>query len=456
MRDMYHELGTNVGLATDLYELTMAQAYFDRGMDAPASFSLFVRSLPADWGFFVAAGLDAVLSLLETFRYPSDALAYLETTGLFSRAFLDWLGAFRFRGAVHALAEGEVFFPGEPILEVTGTILEAQIVETAVVNRASLASLIASKATRSVLAGAGRELIDFAARRTQGLEAGLTVARSSYLAGYAGTSNVMAGKVFGLPIYGTMAHSFVMCFDDETDAFSAFADTFPAQSVLLVDTYDTIAGVRKAIAVGRDLARRGHRLRGVRLDSGDLARLAHDARALLDDAGMKDAIIVASGGLNEHKVAALIAAHAPIDIFAIGSDLGVAADAPVLDIAYKLVEYAGTPRLKLSTGKQTLAGRKQLYRRRDAGGVMSEDLIATREEPAPGNGWSPGLLSHVMDHGERVRELPSLPEARAACAANLARLPAGLVRLENPTRHPVHMSQALEARQQKAAGAVRV
>jgi nicotinate phosphoribosyltransferase len=446
MTSVYTELEQNFGLATDLYELTMAQSYFDQGMTAPASFSLFVRTLPRDWGFFVFAGTGDVLSALEAFRYPPSAIEYLGTTGLFSSRFLAALANFRFTGDVHALREGEVFFPGEPLLEVTAPVVEAQLVETVVINRAAFASLIASKAVRSVLAAPGRRAVDFSARRTQSLEASLTVARSSYLAGYAGTSNVLAAKTFGLPAYGTMAHSYVTCFDEEIEAFRAFVQSFPEQSVLLVDTYDTLAGVEKAIVVARELEQQGHRLSGVRLDSGDFAELSRRTRALLDGAGLADSIIVASGGLDEHQVAELMAAEAPIDVFGIGTDLGVAADAPALDIAYKLVEYAGTPRLKLSTGKRTLAGRKQVYRRRD----LREDLIATREEPAPGAEWQRPLLVPVMESGQRLGHT-ELADARATCEARVGQLPPALIRLRDPGAHAVRLSDALEARQRQAA-----
>jgi nicotinate phosphoribosyltransferase len=453
MGSVYRELEEHFGLATDLYELTMAQVYFDRRMHAPASFSLFVRSLPRDWGFFVFAGIDGVLDALESFRYRAPALEYLASTKLFSAAFLDFLGGFRFTGDVHALADGEVFFPDEPLLEITAPVLEAQIVETAVINRASFPTLIASKAARSVLAAPGRRLVDFSARRTQGLEAGLTVARSSYLAGYAGTSNVLAAKIFGLQAYGTMAHSFVSCFDDETEAFRAFVESYPDHSTLLVDTYDTIEGVERAIGIGRELQARGKRLSGVRLDSGDLADLSIRTRALLDAAGFRDATIVASGGLDEHQVAALVGAGAPIDVFGVGTDLGVAADAPSLDIAYKLVEYAGTPRLKLSTGKATLAGRKQVYRRLTPEQRLAGDVIATREEPHPGGAWSGPLLTGVMEAGRRTAAEVSLAEARERCRRAIAALPADLVRLREPAPYPVGRSAALSARQEQAARA---
>jgi nicotinate phosphoribosyltransferase len=454
MPSVYQDLERDTGLATDLYELTMAQVYFDRGMTAPASFSLAVRSLPTDWGFFVFAGLDGVLDIIESFHVSPAALEYLASTTLFSRAFLEFLAAFRFSGDVHALPEGELFFPGEPLLEVTAPVIEAQIIETAVINRASLASLVASKAARSVLAAGTRRLVDFSARRTQSLEAGLTVARSSHLAGYAGTSNVLAAKRFRLAAYGTMAHSFITCFDHEIEAFRAYARSFPSQSVLLVDTYDTLAGVEKAITIARELERQGHRLAGVRLDSGDLADLSKRARTMLDGAGLRDAIIVASGGLNEHTVAALLAAGAPIDVFGIGTDLGVAADAPALDIAYKLVEYAGRPRLKLSSGKAYLAGRKQLYRRYEQRAPVG-DLIATRDEPSPRReDWAGPLLVPAMRDGVRL-DLGSLDEARARCRERLVALPEELRRLRSPAPYPVAHSDALAAVQEQAAGAPR-
>jgi nicotinate phosphoribosyltransferase len=451
MSSVYTELDGNFGLATDLYELTMAQAYFDHGMHAPASFSLAVRNLPADWGFFVFAGIDGVLSALESFCYSTTAVEYLAKTGLFSPAFLDLLMKFRFSGEVLALREGEAFFPGEPLLEVTAPVVEAQLVETAVINRASFPTLIASKAVRSLLAARGRRLVDFASRRTQSLEAGLTVARSSYLAGYAGTSNVLASKLFGLPAYGTMAHSFVTCFDEEIDAFRAFVRSFPEQSVLLVDTYDTLTGVRRAIEIARELEQRGHRLKGVRLDSGDLDQLSRRVRVLLDEAGLGDAAIVASGGLDEHKIAALVAAGAPINVFGVGTDLGVAADSPALDIAYKLVEYEGKERLKLSPGKETLAGRKQIYRRSDDRGVMCEDVLATREEAACESDMSAALLVAVMQRGERVGQATSLAEARARCADRLAHLPPDVACLRNPAAYPVRLSSALQEQQREAA-----
>jgi nicotinate phosphoribosyltransferase len=358
---------------------------------------------------------------------------------------------FRFSGEVLALREGEAFFPGEPLLEVTAPVVEAQLVETAVINRASFPTLIASKAVRSLLAARGRRLVDFASRRTQSLEAGLTVARSSYLAGYAGTSNVLASKLFGLPAYGTMAHSFVTCFDEEIDAFRAFVRSFPEQSVLLVDTYDTLTGVRRAIEIARELEQRGHRLKGVRLDSGDLDQLSRRVRVLLDEAGLGDAAIVASGGLDEHKIAALVAAGAPINVFGVGTDLGVAADSPALDIAYKLVEYEGKERLKLSPGKETLAGRKQIYRRSDDRGVMCEDVLATREEAACEGHMSAALLVPVMQRGERVGQATSLAEARARCADRLAHLPPDVACLRNPAAYPVRLSSALQEQQREAA-----
>lgn len=451
MGSIYSELDQQFGLATDLYELTMAQAYFDQQMHAPASFSLAVRTLPDDWGFFVFAGIDGVLSALESFRYSPAAIAYLASTGLFSSVFLDALAMFRFSGDVYALREGEIFFPGEPLLEVTGPVIEAQLVETALMNRASFASVIASKAARSVLAAPGRRLVEFAARRTQSVEAGLTVARSSYLAGFAGTSNVLAAKIYELPAYGTMAHSFISCFDEERQAFRAFLHSFPTQSVLLVDTYDTIRGVKNAIEMARELQQRGAALAGVRLDSGDLVELSKRTRVLLDESGLTDTMIVVSGRLDEHKVSALVEAGAPIDIFGVGTNLGVAADAPSLDIAYKLVEYAGKPRLKLSTAKESLAGRQQVYRRRDARGMLCEAMIATREEPPPGGDWEGPLLVPVMQGGQRVEPLPTLLEARASCQVHLAHLPAELKRLRQPRTLPVRRSAALQARQREAA-----
>lgn len=431
-------------LLLDLYQLTMGQSYFAEGMhERPAVFSLFVRSLPRGWGYFVAAGLEDVLRYLEGFRFLEEDLAFLESTGLFTGGFLDYLRGVRFDGSVRAMPEGTPFFPQEPVLEVTAGILVGQLVETVVLNEMHFQSLVASKAARSVEAAGGRTLVDFGLRRTHRADAGMRVARSSYLAGFDATSNVLAGKEYGIPVAGTMAHSYVEAFDDELAAFRAFARAYPDRAILLVDTYDTLEGVRKAAAVARELAAGGHHLAGVRLDSGDLAALARDTRRILDEAGARDAIVFASGGLDEHDVAALLRAGAPIDGFGIGSRLGTSADAPYLDMAYKLVEFDGTPVLKLSPEKATLPGPKQVWRLRPDGAEPARDLLALLAEEGPAGGEP--LLETVMESGE-VLVQDSLAAMRERCASRRALLPAAVRSLDAaPAAYPVELTPGLVA-----------
>ncbi len=408
-------------LFTDLYELTMAAVYFEREMFAPATFSLFVRRYPQNWRFFVACGVEEVLSFLEDFRFSEEDLAYLESLGLFKPAFLDYLKDLRFSGEVFALPEGTIFFAGEPILEITAPIIEAQLVETLVINALNFGSLVASKAARCVLAARGKALVDFSARRTQGIDAALKVARASWLVGFIATSNTLAGKLYGIPVTGTMAHSFIESFPQEIEAFRAFAEVFPENTVLLLDTYDTLAAVEKAIKVAKELEAQGHRLKGVRLDSGDLVALAKEVRRRLDEAGLSYVKIFASGGLDEYRIEELLSAGAPIDAFGVGTKMGVAADAPYLDAAYKLVAYDGRPVTKLSAGKKTLAGQKQVFRFQ--GERFEKDLIGLREEELPG---TKPLLRCLMRRGKRVEKAPSLEEIRRRVGQGLEMLPEAL------------------------------
>ena len=413
------ERGAYGALLVDLYQLTMAASYHAEGThDVPATFSLYARELPAGWGYLVAAGLEDALEFLESFAFEEADLAYLESTGLFEGAFLDHLRGVRFRGDVRALPEGTLCFPDEPLLEVDAGLLEAQLAETMLLNEVYVQSLVAGKAARCVDVAGGRTLVDFALRRTHGPGAGMRVTRSSWLAGFDATSNVLAGKELGIPIAGTMAHSYVEAFDDEPAAFRAYARSFPDRAILLVDTYDTLAGVRRAAAVGRELAASGHRLAGVRLDSGDLSVLARESRELLDAAGLGDVTIFASGGLDEHAVARLVEAGAPIDGFGVGTRLAVFVEAPGLDMAYKLVAVDGRPVLKLSGSKATRPGAKQVWRvaadgryALDVVGLASED---DREGAEP-------LLRQVMHRGRRVWR-DSLGAARERCAAGRGRL----------------------------------
>jgi nicotinate phosphoribosyltransferase len=414
-------------LVVDLYQLTMAQSYYAEGLHtSPATFSLFVRHLPDGWGYLVAAGLDDVLAFLEGFAFVDAELAYLETTGLFTEDFLAYLGGVRFEGEVRGMLEGTLFFPDEPVLEVRARLLEAQLVETVALQEVHFQSLVAAKAARSVDVARGRTLVDFGLRRTHRAGAGLRVARSSYLAGFDSTSNVEAGRRYGIPIAGTMAHSYVEAFDREIDAFRAFTRSFPDRSILLVDTYDTLEGTRRAALAGRELAESGHRLAGIRLDSGDLGALAREARAILDQADLGDAVVFASGGLDEHDVAGLVGSGAPIDGFGIGSKLGTSADAPYLDMAYKLVEHAGRPTLKLSAAKGTLPGPKQVWRV-SLGGSYAYDVVTLAGGPAPPGGEP--LLELAMAGGRRL-VADSLEAARERCRAGREQLPEEHRRLE--------------------------
>jgi nicotinate phosphoribosyltransferase len=425
-------------LFTDLYELTMLQAYFEEQMRDTAVFSLFVRRLPERRNFLLACGLDDVLTYLETLRFDDAALDYLATLGRFSPAFLEYLRAFRFTGDVNAVPEGTPIFPHEPILEIVAPIGEGQFVETFVINQIHLQTMLASKAARVVAAAAGRQVVDFGLRRIHGLDAGMKAARAFTIAGVEATSNVAAGQAYGLQVAGTMAHSYIQSHDDEADAFRAFARIFP-DTVLLVDTYDTLAAVEKIVRLAGEMGA-DFRVSAIRLDSGDLVALSRRARQILDAGGLPQVRIFASGSLNEDKVAALVAAEAPIDGFGVGTEMGVSADAPSLEIIYKLVEYAGRGRLKLSPGKTVLPGQKQVFRREE-GGVATHDVLACDDEALPGR----PLLQPVMKGGRRLpNACVDLVQARATARDELARLPAalrGLPTAADPFR--VEISDAL-------------
>jgi nicotinate phosphoribosyltransferase len=443
------------GLFTDLYELTMAAGYFSEKMFAPATFSLFIRKRPKNWGYFVCSGLDDVLDFLEHLRFTDPDIEFLQGTGLFSGEFLTYLSGLRFSGDVRAMLEGEVFFAGEPILEVTAPIIESQIVETYLINAMHLQSMICTKASRCITAAAGRPLIDFSLRRTHGADAGMKVARSSYIAGFAATSNVLAGQCYGIPISGTMAHSYVTAFDDEIASFRAFARVHGDNTVLLIDTYDTLSGARKACEVGREMKLSGHRLRGVRLDSGDMAALSRQVRAILDEAGLEDTMIFASSGFDEYKIADALAGGALIDGFGVGTNMGVSKDAPSVDMAYKLVEYDGRPVLKLSAEKVNLPDAKQVFRAFGGDGCLDRDMIGLREEDVPPE-YRP-LLVGVMKGGERIFN-EGLEEARKRCSASMKRLPRNIARIVDPADYELTESQRLTQEnsevQQRAKGQI--
>jgi nicotinate phosphoribosyltransferase len=438
-------------LLTDLYELTMAGSYHRQRMNEPAIFELFVRRLPPHRHWLLAAGLGPTLELVTRLGFDERALAYLESLG-FREPFLDYLSDFRFTGDVDALPEGTVCFANEPLLRVTGPRIEAQLLETLLLNQINFQTMAATKAARVVLAagggepGSGERVIDFSPRRDHGIDAAMKVARSCAVAGCGGTSNVAAAMRYGLTPVGTMAHSYVMSFEDEEKAFEAFMEEFPANTTMLVDTYDTLDGVRNAIRAARSV---GHELRGVRLDSGDLLELSRETRRLLDEAGMQTTRIIASGDLQEARIAELDAAGAPIDLFGVGTDLGTSRDSPVVNGVYKLVadQPAGAEAgwrgvRKLSPDKRTMPGPKQVFRRYD-GGVMAGDVIAAAEEQLEGE----ALLVAAMRGGERVAR-ESLEEICARSQEQLGMLPAALRRPaegEAPEPYPVAYSDHLRA-----------
>jgi nicotinate phosphoribosyltransferase len=432
-------LERNLTLLTDLYQLTMAQSYFAEKCFAEATFSVFVRSYPPDRGYFVCAGLDDVLDFLEDFAFDANAIEYLAAQKLFSEEFLRYLSELRFTGDVWAIPEGRIVFKEEPLLELSAPIIQAQIVETLIINQLHLQTMIATKAARCVYASGGRALVDFALRRTHGTDAGMKVALASYLAGFVGTSNVMAGKAYGIPIVGTMAHSFISSFEHEIDAFRAYVRSFPHNAILLIDTYDTLQGARNAVQIAKEMATRGETLIGVRLDSGDLADLARQVRKILDDANLPGIKIIGSGGLDEYDLAELAAADVPFDSYGIGTRMGTSADAPWMDMAYKLVEYNRAPVLKLSAGKASSPGQKQIFRTRNERGNFARDTIGLRSEQIDGE----TLLKEAMHKGRRTAQSPSLSENRELFAADFAALPDDLKALRNPPHYQVDTSQKL-------------
>lgn len=433
-------------LTTDLYELNMVQAYLDRGEDKEAVFEFFVRRLPARRGFLLAAGLADVLDYLETIRFSAEELAWLKGTGRFRDNLLDYLASFRFTGDVHALPEGTVCFPNEPLIRITAPLPQAQLIETRIINIMHFQTLIASKAARMVLAAPGKILSDFGLRSAHGAEAGLFSARASYIAGFSSAANVLAGAKYGIPVAGTMAHSYVQIHDNEAQAFEDFARTRPEGVILLIDTYDTEAGARKVVALAPRLKADGIAIRGVRIDSGDLIAMSRKVRAILDEGGLRDVIILVSGGINEDVLQTMKAEKAPIDGFGIGVNLDSSIDAPSLDCAYKLQEYAGIPRRKRSEGKATWPGRKQVWRQYDTNGRMAGDVLSVESDTQTGE----TLVVPIMRGGKRLAAAESLEAIRARAARELARLPEPLRRLEQGVVYPVKVADALSALAQEA------
>jgi nicotinate phosphoribosyltransferase len=427
-------------LLTDFYELTMAQAYLEQGMEEPAAFEFFVRKLPTQRNFLVAAGLEQVLDYLLKLRVTQEELAWLERSGRFSSRLLHYLDTLRFTGDVEAMPEGTMFFPHEPILRIVAPLPQAQLVESRVMNLLNFQTMVASKAVRSVLITGGKPLIDFGLRRAHGAEAGLLAARASYVAGFTGTATVLAGMVFGIPLYGTMAHSFVQAHEDELVAFEHFAKSQPDNVVLLIDTYDTEAAAGKVVSLARRLQANGLTVKGVRLDSGDLAEHARKVRRILDEGGLSHAQILASGNLDEDRLRDLVRTGAPIDSFAVGTAMTTSSDAPSLDCAYKLQEYAGRPCRKRSEGKATWPGRKQVFRFQRSDGHLDHDVVTTYNDQLPGE----PLLQPVMKEGRRLAPARDLAEVRLYAAAQLGQLPEALRALEAVPAYDVRISPALQ------------
>jgi len=427
-------------LATDLYQLTMVQSYLDHGLTGTASFEFFVRKIPAHRGFLLFCGLESALNFLQSLQFNDSEIAWLKQSGRFSESLTDYLADVRFTGEVDAMPEGTIFFPNEPVLRVTAPLPVAQLVETQIINFLHVQTLVASKAVRMRLVCPEQLLVDFGLRRTHGLDTGLAAARAGYIAGLSGTSNVQAGARWDIPIFGTMAHAYVQAHVSEEEAFLHFARSHPDNVTLLIDTYDTEEGARKVVNIAPQLKKEGINLRAVRLDSGDLGAHARNVRRILDDGGLEETHIFASGNLDEYALQKLMDEKAPIDGFGIGTRMNTSSDMPYLDCAYKLQAYAGAPKRKTSEGKATLPGIKQVYRSMEKG-VMAQDVITTADDDA-----TPGipLLKPVMRAGEATAPLPRLEDIRKYVAEQLRTLPAELKTLEPKTPYPVHISPALQ------------
>jgi len=432
-------------LLVDFYELAMAQCYYNWRPGAFASFDLFVRSLPNNRSYLVFSGLQDVIGYLENLNFSREDILFLKSLRIFSDDFLQFLKNFSFKGDVWAMPEGEIFFPGEPVIRVTASLIQAQIVESFLLNTINLSTMIATKASRVVNVAKAKGLYDFSLRRTHGRDAAIKVARSSFIAGFKGTSNVLAAKLYGIPAVGTMAHSFVMSFNSELSSFRAFADTFPKRSILLVDTYDNIKGISNAIVVAKELKAKGFSLRGIRLDSGDIVSLSRIARRMLDSQGLENVRIFASGNLDEYKISQIVQAGAPIDDFGVGTHMGTSCDAPYLDVIYKISEVTDEygeflPTMKLSKKKTTLPGRKQVFRIYNKNRDFSYDIIGLDAQKIKG---ARPLLSQVMKKGKVKIQQPSLTAIQKRVADNLSRLPSRYKCLSAKSVYAVKISREL-------------
>lgn len=428
-------------LLTDLYEITMMQAYFSRGMNKTAVFEFFVRNLPDQRNFLMAAGLEQVVGYLLTLRFGAEELAWLGSNAMFDGRFIESLRDFRFAGDMDALPEGTVFFADEPVLRIVAPLREAQLIESRVMNLLHFQTVVASKAARCVIAAKGKRLIDFGMRRAHGAEAAILSSRASYIAGFDGTATTLAAPVFGIPVFGTMAHSFVQAHENEVDAFAAFARAFPGNATLLIDTYDTVAGAEKAVRLDHWLKKNENiGIKAVRIDSGDLAEMARRVRHILDAGGCNEIGILATGNLDEHALQKIVQSGAPIDGFGVGTRMNTSADAPYLDCAYKLQEYAGLPSRKRSPGKETWPGRKQAFRRYDRDGFMCGDALALEAEAVHGQ----ALLQPVMRNGKKLDALPALASIREHAYSQLAMLPSSMKALDKAPPYSVTVSSSLQ------------
>ena len=429
----------NAAALTDLYELTMAASYHAHAMNGTATFDLFVRELPEERNFLVACGLEQALEYLENLRFEEESISYLRSLGFFTEDFLAFLADLRFTGEVRAMPEGEIAFASEPLISVSAPLIEAQIVETFLLNSVAFQTMIASKAARVALACGDATFVDFAARRTHGADAALKAARASFVGGAGATSNVLAGQLYGIPVSGTMAHSYVLAFESETEAFRAFARDFPARTVLLVDTFDTEEGARRAVEVASELAAEGIEIQAVRIDSGDLGRVTRSVRKILDDAGLSQTRIFLSGDLDEYEIKKLLDDAVPVDAFGVGTRMGTSADAPYLGTAYKLVADERGPKMKLSTGKATLPGRKQVYRFSPAK-TAEHDVIALEHEDA---GGGRPLLQKVMEGGRRLAPPEPLEALQSRCRSSVGSLPQRLQSVTKRADYDVRPSEEL-------------
>lgn len=434
----------SVSLLMDLYELTMAQSYFIYKRGSCATFDLIVRRLPEGRSYLVACGLEDILNYLKDLRFGKEDLNYLKKEKLFSQGFIDYLSDFKFRGDVWAMPEGTIFFENEPVIRVTAPIIEAQIIESFLLNTINLQTMIASKASRVVNSAKDRKVYDFSLRRTHGQDAGLKAARASYIAGCHGTSNCLAGKLYKIPVVGTMAHSFVMSFKNEIDSFLAYSSTFPDRTTLLVDTYDTGKGIENAVTIGLYLKEKGSRLQGIRLDSGNIVSLSKLARRKFDKAGLNYVKVFASGNLDEFKIKELLKKGAMIDSFGVGTNMGTSIDAPSLDVIYKISEVTNEegeflPTMKLSKGKVTYPGRKQVFRVKGKNGKFLRDILGLENEKINGK----PLLVKVVDKGRAIYKAPALEKIRMFSKENLSKFPQALADAGKRYKYPLEVSPEL-------------